>query len=133
MVVNAGHFFVSLSTHPTFFKLEEHEFKLNYHYNSHDAPRLPTLQENLVCVAFYEGFWHRVYIKKTYPEQAMCDIVFADVGGYASVKSDTLRQIAVEFISLPFQALSCSLKDVKPSNGVLIFLVFSFLTLFFRY
>ncbi len=39
-----------------------------------------------------------------------------DVGGYVQLGIDTLRQIRVDFVSIPFQATECRLANVAPIN-----------------
>ena len=49
-----------------------------------------------------------------------CDIKFVDYGGYSRLPTALLRQIRVDFMTLPFQAAECLLADIKPTSGALI-------------
>lgn len=50
-------------------------------------------------------------------EQDRCYVKFLDLGGLSYVENSMLRQIRVDFLSLPFQAAECYLADIKPPGG----------------
>mgnify|MGYP001792476524 FL=1 len=51
-------------------------------------------------------------------DRYQCEIKLMDIGGYASVQTDTLRQIREDFLSLPFQAVECYLANIEPRKSM---------------
>lgn len=70
----------------------------------------------IVAIPIING-WYRGMIVNVQPETGECDVKFVDYGGYSRVPISSLRQIRVDFMTLPFQAAECFLGDIKPISG----------------
>jgi A-kinase anchor protein 1 len=68
----------------------------------------------IVAVPIMNG-WYRGLIVELY-ENNECEIKFVDYGGYSRLATSSLRQIRVDFMTLPFQAAECFLADIKPAS-----------------
>lgn len=64
--------------------------------------------------------WYRAMIVDVF-ENDECEVKFVDYGGFSRLPVASLRQIRVDFMTLPFQASECYLANVKPAKGKLIF------------
>lgn len=94
-VVDAGHFFVQLPTHPTFSSLETLDFYMMNIYSRQNAiPALPKpCSSGVLCVAPTANGWFRA-ITLNYDEAEDSVIVrLADYGGFLRMPRAELRQI----------------------------------------
>jgi len=118
-VVDAGHFFVQLPTHPTFSSLETLDFyTMNIYSRLNGIPVLPKpCTPGLVCIAPTANGWFRA-ITLNYDEEDDSVIVrLADYGGFLRLQRSELRQIRSDLTSLPMQAIECYLAHVQPIDG----------------
>lgn len=53
-------------------------------------------------------------------DRSQCEVKLMDVGGYASLVTDKLRQIREDFLGLPFQAVECYLYNIEPCKHVTV-------------
>jgi hypothetical protein len=61
------------------------------------------------------GAWCRGVVKKVLNSTSQYEIFFVDYGDFRKVSLNDLRALPNEFVTkLPFQAIACSLKDLKP-------------------
>ena len=64
------------------------------------------------------GAWCRGVVKKILNGTSQYEIFFVDYGDFSKVSLNELRALPREFVSrLPFQAIACSLKGLKPVNS----------------
>ena len=81
-------------------------------YSCLPCPSLPpTSQPGTVCAAPYLGVWRRVLLLSLHRTRGTARLTYLDHGGYASLPLALLRQIKVDFLQLPFQALECQLAN----------------------
>lgn len=70
----------------------------------------------LICVVPLHDNWYRAEVHAVYEDQDEALIRLVDIGGFYKVGIDTLRQIRVDFATIPFQATDCRLANVIPIN-----------------
>ncbi|KAM7318339.1 hypothetical protein ACRRTK_023076 [Alexandromys fortis] len=118
--------YVSASEHPNHFwiqiidsyslQLDKLISEMTQHYNS-------TLPEDLILhvgdiVAAHlnlDGCWYRAQILGTL-ESGNLDLYFVDFGDNGDSPVESLRTLRSDFLSLPFQAIECSLARIAPSG-----------------
>lgn len=115
-IVNGGHVFLQQPLHPSYPSLNTMQHCMNQSYNMIEAPQLPEITENAICVAVVQDSWYRVQIVSHNAEDQTCLVKYLDYGGYANVPVTNLRQIRTDFMGVPFQSIECVLSNVKP-NG----------------
>lgn len=114
-IVSGGHIFVQHPLHPTHPSLALLQKNMYDSYITGEAPLLPSIELNTVCVMQVNAVWYRVQIIDNDAEDAeRCYIKFLDFGGYMNVHFKELRQIRADFMSVPFQATECVLSNVEP-------------------
>lgn len=92
-------------------------------YNTMEAPSLPNIQENMICVLRLNGEWYRVQISENDEnDDKRCIVKLLDYGGYLNVHRNDLRQIRSDYLWLPFQATECVLSNIQPI-GILIYFI----------
>ncbi|XP_074079756.1 A-kinase anchor protein 1, mitochondrial isoform X2 [Macrotis lagotis] len=113
--VNAGHMFVQQHTHPTFHALRSLDQQMYLCYSQPGIPTLPTPVEAVICAApGVDGAWWRAQVVAYYKESDEVEIRYVDYGGYKRVKTEILRQIRSDFVTLPFQGAEVLLDNVTP-------------------
>jgi len=85
-------------------------------YSHSEAPDVPTPSPGMIVAIPIINGWYRGMIVNVQQDTCECDVKFVDYGGYSRVPIASLRQIRVDFMTLPFQAAECFLADVKPSS-----------------
>lgn len=60
--------------------------------------------------------WVRAEVVALHEEKDQVTAKLVDVGGYVQVPFDVLRQIRVDFVTIPFQATECRLANIAPIN-----------------
>ncbi|KAI6177268.1 A-kinase anchor protein 1, mitochondrial [Aphelenchoides bicaudatus] len=118
-VVDAGHFFVQLPTHPTFSSLETLDlYTMNIYSRLSSIPVLPKpCSPGIVCVAPTANGWFRAITLHYSEEDDSVIVRLADYGGFLRLKREELRQIRSDLTSLPMQAIECYLAHVEPADG----------------
>ncbi|NWH80476.1 TDRKH protein, partial [Piaya cayana] len=78
---------------------------------------LPVLQPGDIVAAPYMdgGDWHRARILDEQPDGSL-RLCFVDFGDIGEVPPAALRALRSDFLSLPFQAIECSLAGVTPAG-----------------
>uniref|UniRef100_G3WJH5 A-kinase anchoring protein 1 n=2 Tax=Sarcophilus harrisii TaxID=9305 RepID=G3WJH5_SARHA len=114
--VNAGHMFVQQHTHPTFHALRSLDQQMYLCYSQPGIPTLPTpVEVAVICAApGVDGAWWRAQVVAYYKESDEVEIRYVDYGGYKRVKTEILRQIRSDFVTLPFQGAEVLLDNVAP-------------------
>ncbi|XP_055618113.1 A-kinase anchor protein 1, mitochondrial [Toxorhynchites rutilus septentrionalis] len=115
-IVNGGHVFVQQPLHPSFQSIEAMQENLNTIYNLEEAPLLPSIFENAICVSAVHRSWYRVQIVSHNAADQNCLVKYLDYGGYAHVPVSSLRQIRTDCMGIPFQAVECVLSNIKHSG-----------------
>ncbi|KAM9257533.1 uncharacterized protein RDI95_015400 [Morus bassanus] len=114
--VDAGHMFLQQHTHPTFRVLRSLDQQMYACYSEPEIPTLPTpVEVGIICAApGPDGAWLRAQVISYFEESNEVELRYVDYGGYDKVKTDTLRQIRSDFLSLPFQGAEVLLDNVVP-------------------
>uniref|UniRef100_A0A182JC29 Uncharacterized protein n=1 Tax=Anopheles atroparvus TaxID=41427 RepID=A0A182JC29_ANOAO len=113
-IINVGHLFVHQPLHPTHLSLSSMQKSLNQSYTQSEAPFLPEIVPNAVCVVLVAGVWYRAQIVRFDPESNMVLVKYLDYGGFSLLPPQSLRQIRTDFISVPFQSIECVLSNILP-------------------
>jgi len=69
-----------------------------------------------VC-RLHEDDWYRAEVVTVNEEKDEVTARLVDVGGYVTVPIDDLRQIRVDFVTIPFQSTECRLANLVPAEG----------------
>ncbi|XP_054728713.1 A-kinase anchor protein 1, mitochondrial [Anastrepha obliqua] len=118
-VVNGAHMFVQHPLHPSHPSLAVLQKCLYDSYTGSEAPLLPGIEINAVCVLPVNGIWYRVQIvEQDCEDEQRCVVKFLDFGGYMNVHFNELRQIRSDFMTVPFQATECILSNVEPIDSI---------------
>ncbi|XP_036319930.1 A-kinase anchor protein 1, mitochondrial [Rhagoletis pomonella] len=118
-VVNGAHMFVQHPLHPSHPSLAVIQKCLYDSYSTSEAPLLPGIEINAVCVIPVNGIWYRVQIvEQDSEDEQRCVVKFLDFGGYMNVHFNELRQIRSDFMTVPFQATECVLSNVEPIDSI---------------
>lgn len=115
-IINPGHFFVHIPTHPSYFTMWRMLYKMKTFYNEH-SPRLECPQLGNVCVILNKYGWCRAEVIQMLTDLDQCIVRLCDLGGYEQVSTSSLYLIHGQFMDYPFQAIQCSLADVEPADG----------------
>lgn len=115
-LVDGGHLFLQLPTHPTYAALERLNQFMNRCYSQPGmVPQLPRpLIVGVICAAPVMEGWYRAVIVAVSEETDECEIKFVDYGGFSQVPGNLLRQIRSDFMTLPFQAIEVYLANITP-------------------
>lgn len=115
-IIDAGHLFLQLPTHPTYVALNRLNKFMNRCYSQPGmVPHLPRpLAVGVICAAPMMDSWYRAVIVAVSEESDECEIKFVDYGGYSQVSWNDLRQIRSDFMTLPFQAVEVYLANITP-------------------
>ncbi|XP_053680305.1 A-kinase anchor protein 1, mitochondrial [Anopheles nili] len=113
-IITVGHLFVHQPLHPTYLALNGMQNSLNQSYTLSEAPALPEIIPNAVCVAFAAGTWYRAQVVQHNAESNLVLVKYLDYGGYSMLPQQNLRQIRKDFIAVPFQSKECVLSNIQP-------------------
>ncbi|XP_073829600.1 A-kinase anchor protein spoonbill [Musca autumnalis] len=117
-IISGAHIFVQQPLHPTHPRLVVLQKCLYDSYTSAEAPLLPGIELNAVCVMPVNGIWYRVQIVNgDIEDPERCVVKFLDFGGYMDVHLNELRQIRSDFMTVPFQATECILSNIEPIDS----------------
>ncbi|XP_055523609.1 A-kinase anchor protein 1, mitochondrial [Wyeomyia smithii] len=115
-IITGGHVFLQQPLHPTFPLLNTMQQCMIQNYNMIEAPSLPEITDNAICVVMVQGSWYRVQIVSHDKEGQRCLVKYLDYGGFISVATSGLRQIRADYMGVPFQSIECVLSNVKPKG-----------------
>ncbi|KAK2714856.1 hypothetical protein QYM36_009155 [Artemia franciscana] len=117
-IVSTNHIFVQQPTHPTYPSLPRLDTCMAACYSQLDAPEvIRPVQEHLICAAPAYGGWYRARVISNEDSGVEdVDVSFVDYGGFARLQASSLKQIRVDFMSLPFQACECYLANIGPAE-----------------
>ncbi|KAJ6637498.1 A-kinase anchor protein 1, mitochondrial [Pseudolycoriella hygida] len=109
-----GEIFLNHVLHPLYSSSKTLLRYMNQSYHLCDAPMLPKIAKNDVCVGFIEDCWNRLQIMQHDADTDECEVRCLDAGGYARCRGSDLRQIRSDYLTVPFQAVVCYLSNLKP-------------------
>lgn len=109
--------FLQQPLHPSYPSLNLLQKYMNATYSMAEAPLLPEVIDDAICVVSVMGNWYRVQILSHNPQTLSCLVKYLDHGGYVSVLASDLRQIRTDFMNVPFQAVECLLSNIRPKGG----------------
>ncbi|MEJ1285115.1 hypothetical protein NN561_016105 [Cricetulus griseus] len=97
-------------------QLDQLLIEMNQHYEN-SLPKDLTVQVGDIVAARYsaDGSWYRAQILATL-ENGNWDVYFVDWGNNGDRPLKELRALRSDFLSLPFQAIECSLAQIDPSG-----------------
>jgi len=112
-------FFVQQPTHPTFPALSRlHEALNSFYEETVSAPKLlRPFNVGVICVCrLSKEEWYRAEVVAMDETDEEVTAKLVDIGGYVQVPIETLRQIRVDFVTIPFQATECKLAQIMPAD-----------------
>ncbi|CAL8137358.1 unnamed protein product [Orchesella dallaii] len=118
-VADLDHIFVQQPTHPTFPALSRLHQSLNGLYEQpKGAPQLVRpFNPGVICITkIGADDWVRAEVVAMHEEKDQVTARLVDVGGYVQVPIEGLRQIRVDFVTIPFQSTECRLANIAPAN-----------------
>lgn len=115
-ILSGGHIFVQQPLHPSYPSLNDLNQIMYQNYASNQSPHLDNPAENSVCVACVQDMWYRVVVLSHSQETKTTLVKYLDYGGFGNHQSSDLRQIRQDFMTLPFQAIECTLSNIKPTG-----------------
>lgn len=114
-IISGESLFLQQPSHQTYQRFKVLQNEMDYNYSKlGGAPLLPEIVEDSICVANLHESWYRVQIITHNKETETCLVQFLDYGGYGNISINDLRQIRVDYLSVPFQAIHCVLSNLKP-------------------
>ncbi|GFQ87077.1 tudor and KH domain-containing protein [Trichonephila clavata] len=122
-VKNPNKFWVQIAGSKTV-QLDKLATEMTEFYN--DSKNKERFQLNSFCTgdivaAFFAGdsSWYRARVIKVSGENEdqKIEVFYLDFGDSATLSPDLVSLLKPDFLSIPFQAIQCSLADVKPFDG----------------
>ncbi|CAM5175772.1 unnamed protein product [Eretmochelys imbricata] len=88
-----------------------------YYGSSSQSPEFPTVRVGDIVAAPYadHGAWYRARVLGTL-ENGNLDLYYVDFGDNGEAPLEVLRALRSDFLSLPFQAIECSLAGIAPAG-----------------
>uniref|UniRef100_H3CBW0 Tudor and KH domain containing n=1 Tax=Tetraodon nigroviridis TaxID=99883 RepID=H3CBW0_TETNG len=94
--------------------------EMNHFYNNSSATEnaVETAAMGDIVAAPYKdhGTWNRARVLSG-PDSGLMFLYYVDYGDNGELPKDSLRRMRSDFLSLPFQAIECSLAGVRPSGA----------------
>nr|XP_023962778.1 tudor and KH domain-containing protein isoform X4 [Chrysemys picta bellii]XP_023962779.1 tudor and KH domain-containing protein isoform X4 [Chrysemys picta bellii] len=88
-----------------------------YYGSSSQSPEFPNVRVGDIVAAPYadHGAWYRARVLGTL-ENGNLDLYYVDFGDNGEAPLEALRALRSDFLSLPFQAIECSLAGIAPAG-----------------
>jgi A-kinase anchor protein 1 len=115
-MISAGHIFLQSPNEPSFQSLSVLDATMNRSYSEFETPHIAVAVSGMIVAAPIMGGWYRAIVTDV-PEPGQVICKFVDYGGYSRLDLSSLRQIRMDFMTLPFQASECYLSDIAPIEG----------------
>ncbi|XP_059618520.1 KH domain-containing protein akap-1 [Phlebotomus argentipes] len=115
-ILSGGHIFVQQPLHPSYPSLNNLNQIMYQNYATNQSPQLDNPTENSVCVACVQDMWYRVVVLSHSSETKTTLVKYLDYGGFGHHEVSDLRQIRQDFMTVPFQAIECTLSNIKPTG-----------------
>uniref|UniRef100_A0A8D0G8Y9 Tudor and KH domain containing n=1 Tax=Sphenodon punctatus TaxID=8508 RepID=A0A8D0G8Y9_SPHPU len=123
--------YVSAIEHPNHFwiqiigsrclQLDKLTQEMSQYYNSSSqSPEFPNVRVGDIVAAPYndhDDTWYRARVLGTL-ENGNLDLYYVDFGDNGEAPLEALRALRSDFLSLPFQAIECSLAGISPAGAV---------------
>uniref|UniRef100_A0A6B2E4F1 Putativekinase anchor protein n=1 Tax=Phlebotomus kandelakii TaxID=1109342 RepID=A0A6B2E4F1_9DIPT len=116
-ILTGGHIFVQQPLHPSYPSLNNLNQIMYQNYVTNQSPHLDNPTENSVCVACHQSMWYRVVVLSHSAETKTTLVKYLDYGGFGNHQASDLRQIRHDFMNVPFQAIECTLSNIKPTGS----------------
>ncbi|XP_054829035.1 tudor and KH domain-containing protein isoform X2 [Eublepharis macularius] len=115
---NPNHFWIQMIGSRTFQLNKLHEEMTQYYESSGCVDGLPNVHvDDIVAAPYqYDGTWYRARVLGTL-ENGNLDLYYVDYGDNGEAPLEKLRALRSDFLSLPFQAIECSLAGIAPAGG----------------
>ncbi|NXX55709.1 TDRKH protein, partial [Scopus umbretta] len=114
---NPNHFWIQIIGHRSL-QLDKLTTEMRQYYRSSGcAAELPTVQAGDIVAAPYadSSDWYRARVLGTL-ENGNFDLYYVDFGDNGEAPHQALRALRSDFLSLPFQAVECSLAGIAPAG-----------------
>ncbi|XP_058684786.1 tudor and KH domain-containing protein-like isoform X2 [Poecile atricapillus] len=111
-----GHFWIQLLGTRSL-QLDKLTAEMGHFYQSSPAVPPPSVHPGAIVAAPYleDGEWYRARVLGTL-DNGHLDLYYVDFGDNGEAPPEALRALRSDFLSLPFQAIECSLAGIVP-NG----------------
>ncbi|XP_035768323.1 tudor and KH domain-containing protein isoform X2 [Neolamprologus brichardi] len=117
---NPNHFWIQILGVRSI-QLDKLTEEMNHFYNNGNSTdqRVDTIVVGDIVAAPYRdhGTWNRARVLGVLGS-GLVDLYYVDFGDNGELPRSSLRRMRSDFLSLPFQAIECSLAGVKPKGGV---------------
>ncbi|NXK15371.1 TDRKH protein, partial [Herpetotheres cachinnans] len=114
---NPNHFWIQIIGHRSL-QLDKLTTEMRQYYQSSDrVAELPAVQAgDIVAAPYMDGRdWYRARVLGTL-ENGNFDLYYVDFGDNGEAPREALRALRSDFLSLPFQAIECSLAGIVPAG-----------------
>ncbi|XP_059688040.1 tudor and KH domain-containing protein [Gavia stellata] len=114
---NPHHFWIQIIGHRSL-QLDKLTSEMGHYYQSSGhAAELSTVQAgDIVAAPYMDGSdWYRARVLGTL-ENGNFDLYYVDFGDNGEAPREALRALRSDFLSLPFQAIECSLAGIAPAG-----------------
>ncbi|NXC85186.1 TDRD5 protein, partial [Cercotrichas coryphoeus] len=120
-VVSPSQFYIHICSTETSYKLQDLMFEMRHVYSHKVAADKYIMPESAVrpgqlCCVMVCKWWYRVIIHRVINDQEV-EVFCADYGHLQIVQKSWLRFLKWHYLTLPAQAIPCSLAWVKPVEG----------------
>ncbi|XP_061462135.1 tudor and KH domain-containing protein isoform X2 [Rhineura floridana] len=113
---NPNHFWIQIIGSRTL-QLDKLTWEMTQHYESSCASEFPNVRLGDIVAAPYleDRSWYRARVLGTL-DSGNLDLYYVDFGDNGEAPLEKLRQLRSDFLSLPFQAIECSLACIAPAG-----------------
>ncbi|XP_071312813.1 tudor and KH domain-containing protein isoform X1 [Agelaius tricolor] len=112
-----GHFWIQLLGTRSL-QLDKLTAEMGHFYQSSPPVPPPSVRPGDIVAAPYldDGEWYRARVLGTL-DNGHLDLYYVDFGDNGQAPPEALRALRSDFLSLPFQAIECSLAGIVPNGG----------------
>ncbi|XP_041332413.1 tudor and KH domain-containing protein [Pyrgilauda ruficollis] len=112
-----GHFWIQLLGTRSL-QLDKLTAEMGHFYQSSPPVPPPSVHAGAIVAAPYldDGEWYRARVLGTL-DNGHLDLYYVDFGDNGQAPLEALRALRSDFLSLPFQAIECSLAGIVPNGG----------------
>ncbi|XP_054373590.1 tudor and KH domain-containing protein isoform X2 [Molothrus ater] len=112
-----GHFWIQLLGTRSL-QLDKLTAEMGHFYQSSPPVPPPSIRPGDIVAAPYldDGEWYRARVLGTL-DNGHLDLYYVDFGDNGQAPPEALRALRSDFLSLPFQAIECSLAGIVPNGG----------------
>ncbi|NWI93618.1 TDRKH protein, partial [Pitta sordida] len=112
-----GHFWIQILGNRSL-QLDKLTAEMGHFYSSGPAVPPPSVDVGDIVAALYppHGDWYRARVLGVL-DNGHFDLYYVDFGDNGEAPRESLRALRGDFLSLPFQAIECSLAGIVPAGG----------------